>query len=423
MRVAENLRLALKRLRHRPVRSFLLLQGTVWGIAVALFPAAVLKGSRDAIERDTRVSGADRMTIAADPTGVDAKPLVKDDVPAVAEAVAKAGVHVVAIAGMSVSQRLAAAPPGVARFSHVVEGPPEAPEARGLVYAAGRPLDPKAAAAQREVVVEGLLAADLAPTPEGAVGKEVSLGTFDLARVVGVLAPRPERFRRANDQGFDTEHPVFKAVTGGLMAALGVPVTADDWKRTDRVAYVLARDPQVDWIYLRVAPTDLRAASKAVEAALLARGKDSILFYPPLGPILMGRELDRFRTVSIALFLACLVMGAVVMANVGLLAALRRAPEVAVHRVEGATQGDVAAQFVFEGAILAVVGGLLGWAVACGLATLRISLEPMAGLTWAFPWDFALVAFATAIVVGVLASALPAMRAARRDPVEGLADE
>src|SRR5438034_475790 len=114
MRAAENLRTALKRLRHRPVRSFLLLQGTVWGIA------------------------------------------------------------------------------------------------GGHVYAAGRPLDPAAKA--RETVVEGLYAADLAPTPEGALGKELSLGNAGRARVVGVLAPRPERFRRANDQGFDTGHPVFKGV-------------------------------------------------------------------------------------------------------------------------------------------------------------------------------------------------------------------
>jgi putative ABC transport system permease protein len=419
MRAAENLRTALKRLRHRPVRSFLLLQGTVWGIAVALFPAAVLQGSREAIVRDTRVSGADRMTIAADPTGVDAKPLSRDDVPAVAEAVAKAGVPVVAVAGLVVERAPASAAAG--RPAAVIAGPPEAPVARGLLYAAGRALDPQATA--DETVVEGLLAADLAPTPEQTLGRHLDLGDGRVARVVGVLAPRPDRFRRANDQGFDTGHPVFRAVTAGVMAALGVPMTMDEWKRTDRCAYVLSRDDRVDWIYLRVAPTDLRAASRAVESALLARGKDSILFYPPLGPLLMGRELDRFRTVSLALFLACLVMGGVVMANVGLLAALRRAPEIAVHRVEGATRADIAAQFVFEGAVLAVVGGLLGWAVACGLATLRISLEPMAGLTWSFPWGFALVAFATAVVVGVLASALPAIRAAARDPVEGLADE
>src|SRR5436189_3118698 len=108
MRVAENLRLALKRLRHRPVRSFLLLQGTVWGIAVALFPAAVLQGSREALVRDTRESGADRMTIAADPTGVAAKPLTRDDVPAVEEAVRKAGIPVIAIAGLTLAKDAAA---------------------------------------------------------------------------------------------------------------------------------------------------------------------------------------------------------------------------------------------------------------------------------------------------------------------------
>ena len=422
MRVAENLRLALKRLRHRPVRSFLLLQGTVWGIAVALFPAAVIEGSLQAVQKNARETGADRMTVAADPTGVAAKPLSRDDVPAVKDALAAAHVPVIAIAGMALEPNAAAMPLGATRGAgHVIQSPPEAPVARGLLYAAGRPLDP--AATVRETVVEGLLAADLAPTPEGALGKEISLGEEGSARVVGVLAARPDKFRRANDQGFDTGHPVFQAVTSGLMAALGVPVTADDWKRTDRCAYVLAKGDRVDWIYVRVAPTDLRAASKAVEAALLARGKDSILFYPPLGPILMGHELDRFRLVSIALFVACLVMGGVVMANVGLLAALRRAPEIAVHRVEGATRADIAWQFVFEGAVLAVVGGLLGWAVACGLATIRTSLEPMAGITWTFPWGFALVAFAVAVVVGVLASALPAVNAASRDPVEGLADE
>ena len=75
MRTLENLLQALKRLRHRPVRSVLLLQGTIWGVAVSLFPAAVMKGTEDlALSRGTEI-GADRITFAADPTGVDAKPL------------------------------------------------------------------------------------------------------------------------------------------------------------------------------------------------------------------------------------------------------------------------------------------------------------------------------------------------------------
>jgi putative ABC transport system permease protein len=116
-------------------------------------------------------------------------------------------------------------------------------------------------------------------------------------------------------------------------------------------------------------------------------------------------------------------MGGVVMANVGLLAALRRAPEVAVHRVEGARRSDVAAQFLTEGAALAVVGIALGGALACGLAALRVALEPTSGFTWTFPWGEAAVAAAVAFALGVGASVLPALRAASQDPVEALAGE
>src|SRR5262249_38727001 len=155
-----------------------------------------------------------------------------------------------------------------------------------------------------------------------------------------------------------------------LMTALGVPITVDGWKRTDRCAYVLATNERVDWAYLRVEPTRLRDAAKAAEKALLERGKEPVLLYPPLFPMLLSRERERFKDGSPALFLACLVMGGVVMANVGLLAALRRAPEVAVHRVEGARQADVAQQFVFESLALALAGAAAGMGLSCGLAEL-----------------------------------------------------
>ena len=415
MRSIDNLWVALRRLRHRPVRSILLLQGTIWGVAVSLFPTAVMNGTREmALSRGSEI-GADRITFAADPTGADAKPLSRGDVPAMRSAVLAAGIEVRAVAGMSVA-------PGTApSVSNLVYGPPDAPLARGLALSAGRLLDP--AATSLEVVVEGLLAHDLATTPEGALGNRIPLENGREATVVGVLAPRAPAQRRANDQGFDTEHPVFKSVTSGLMVALGVPITMDEWKRTDRCAYLLAKDDRVDWIYLRVDPTRVRDAAKAGERALLERGKDPILLYPPLYPLLLAHDLDRFKRVSLALFLACLVMGGVVMANVGLLAALRRAPEVAVHRVEGARQADVLQQFVYEGLVLSVVGASLGLVLSCGLAEIRVALEPLTGFTWVFPWPEASVAFGVSVVIGVLAGTLPALRAARADPVEGLSNE
>jgi hypothetical protein len=411
-----NLTLALRRLRHRPVRSFLLLQGTIWGVAVALFPAAVIRGAREtAIERGRQV-GADRITFAADPTGVATKPLDPDDVAAIRASVVQAGIPVVAAAGLSA--RESKAPNGP---PWIVHGPPEAPLARGLDLAAGRMLDP--GATSLETVVEGLYAQRLAATPDAALGKEVPVDGGRTAKVVGVLAPRSAEMRRTNDQGFDTEHPTFKAITRVLMISLGSPVVVDDWKRTDLCAYVLPTDARVDWIYLRVAPTDLVRAEEVGEKALLDRGKTPVVFRSIVYPLMLSGEIDRFRTVSLALFLACLVMGGVVMANVGLLAALRRAPEIAVHRVEGATRRDVVAQFLVEGAVLAVVGAVLGMGLSTLLATLRVAVEPVAGITWSFPWAEAGTAFGVAVLVGVLASALPAWRAARQDPVAGLVDE
>ncbi len=107
-------------------------------------------------------------------------------------------------------------------------------------------------------------------------------------------------------------------------------------------------------------------AARAPERTLLEAGKSTVLFYPIAFPILIANDFDRFKTVNLALFLACLVMGAVVMANVGLLAALRRAPEVALHRTEGATKADIAIQFLAEEGILALLGRSSGWASAAG---------------------------------------------------------
>ncbi|MCC7140280.1 MAG: ABC transporter permease [Planctomycetes bacterium] len=422
MRWLENARLAVRRLAHRPVRSFLLLQGTIWGVAVALFPTAVVEGTRASVLERGEDVGADRITVALDPTGVDPEPLDRGDVVAVRDALGAEGVVVEAIAGVAVvvPPAATAGAPGPVPAA-VLAGEPDAFVARGLRLAAGRTVD--AAAAQPEAVVEGVLADELVATGAAALGATVALGDGRLARVVGVLAPRTPLQRRTNDLGFDTDHPVFRGVTGRLLVNLGVPFGDDGWKRTDRCAWVASASPTVDWLFLRVPPLSVRGAARTVERTLLARGKSSVAFYPPVYPLVLHRDLDRFANVSLALFVACLSMSAVVMAAVGLLTAMRRAPEVAVHRVEGATKGDVLAQWLVEGGVLSVAGGLLGWAVGCGLAELRIALEPMAGMTWRFPWPHAFATLAVAVVVGVGAALLPAMRAAARPPTEALVDE
>jgi putative ABC transport system permease protein len=242
-------------------------------------------------------------------------------------------------------------------------------------------------------------------------------------RVVGVAAPRSDEILRTNDLGFDLEHPLYSGMAQRLLYSLGVPLVEDAWKRSDRCVWVLPRDAAVDWIFLRVPPEHVSASAKAALEAVRSGGKAALNLYALSFPILLGKQVDRFLAVDAALFLACLAMGAVVMTSLGLLTALRRRREISIRRVEGATTPDIAAQFLAEGLLLAVFGSALGVVLGLGLARLRVALEPVTGFAWRFPATQASIAVGVALVVGLLASLLPALRAAAVDPVEGLGDE
>jgi len=117
------------------------------------------------------------------------------------------------------------------------------------------------------------------------------------------------------------------------------------------------------------------------------------------------------------IWLVILAVALVMIATVTLVGVRERTAEVAVRRAEGATRGQVVGQLLAEGGLLALVGGTAG--IPLGLLAARL----LSGLlTWPPYHSAGEAAFAVAlgVVVGVLASALPAWRASRWSVVEGL---
>ncbi|MFV1959298.1 MAG: ABC transporter permease [Planctomycetota bacterium] len=208
-----------------------------------------------------------------------------------------------------------------------------------------------------------------------------------------------------------------------MLLMLGIPLVEDAWKRSDRAVYVPLQGGALDWIFLRVDTGEVKRAADVVSSTLVARGRAPVTLHPLVLPFVLGGQIDRFEAVRTALFLACLVMGGVVMANIGLLASLERSTEIAIRRVEGATRADVALHFLLEGQVLAAVGSVLGCFLGMGLAALRVAFEPVTGFAWVFPWSQAGIAVGVALGIGVLASLLPALDAVRRPPAAVLADE
>jgi len=398
------------------MRTLLLLQGTIWGVAVALFPSAVIEGTRHATLTRGAELGADRIAVAADPTAPAGGGLRPGDVVRVRTALEREGIPVIAAGGLRVVRLLGGAS---GEGGALVEADPETPRARGLELAAGRWLR---AGDERDVCV---VEAGTAQPAGGALrlGDTLAVAGRTL-RIVGITVRQDATRRATNDLGFDVTHPMYAKLGRMLLLALGIPRLEDAWKRSDAVVYVpLSGDGALDWIQLRAPPPEVKRAAGLAAETLLAQGRSPLVLHPLVLPLLLGEEIDRFDAVRAALFLACLVMGAVVMANLGLLTVLQRGHEIAVRRVEGATRGRIAVQFLLEGLVLTVLGCVLGGVLAMGLAALRVAFEPVTGFAWIFPWEDAWLVLIVALVIGCSAALLPAWRASRMQPVQGLAEE
>ncbi len=122
-----------------------------------------------------------------------------------------------------------------------------------------------------------------------------------------------------------------------------------------------------------------------------------------------------------AFFLA-LGAPALFLASVGLFGVVsfgaeRRTQEVGIRMAVGATTRDVVRLIVRQGVIHVSIGLVVGIAMALGLARLMVIV-----LFQTEPWDPPVYAAIVALilVVGVLASVVPALKAARLDPVRAL---
>ncbi|HJT88944.1 MAG TPA: ABC transporter permease, partial [Bryobacteraceae bacterium] len=125
-----------------------------------------------------------------------------------------------------------------------------------------------------------------------------------------------------------------------------------------------------------------------------------------------------------------LAIGGVGLANIMLVSVTQRTREIGVLKSLGATRRSILAQFLLEAMAIVTLGGVLGVAAGWGITSLLGTLPLLGPLfhvsNGAGDIQLRLSGFAvgtaTAILesVGLIAGLLPAIRAARLDPIEAL---
>jgi putative ABC transport system permease protein len=114
--------------------------------------------------------------------------------------------------------------------------------------------------------------------------------------------------------------------------------------------------------------------------------------------------------------IALLVSGISIM-NIMLVSVTERMHEIGVRKAIGATRRQIIGQFLSEAIILSVAGGIIGIILSFLVEyfiRLWTSLEPV------ITWKDSLLVLAVTLIVGVVFGSIPALKAARKDPIDAL---
>jgi putative ABC transport system permease protein len=185
------------------------------------------------------------------------------------------------------------------------------------------------------------------------------------------------------------------------------------------VAEAIGFDGHPTTVYVRVEDSQVENVRAVLGATINPEAPLEVQVSRPSDAL----EAQRLTETSFsALFLGlggvALLVGGVGVANTMVISVLERRREIGLRRALGASRRQVRGQFLAESVLLSLLGGIVGVLVGVGVT---------AGYALARDWPavFPPVALlggvGVAAVVGALAGAYPAMRAARLSPTEALA--
>lgn len=115
-----------------------------------------------------------------------------------------------------------------------------------------------------------------------------------------------------------------------------------------------------------------------------------------------------------------LLVGGIGIMNVMLVSVTERLHEIGIRKAIGATSRQIMSQFLIEATILSVIGGILGVIVAL---IVNILLRLLTNIEPIISWQVVALAAGVSLVVGIIFGTAPAIKAARKDPIEALRNE
>jgi len=194
---------------------------------------------------------------------------------------------------------------------------------------------------------------------------------------------------------------------------------------------LLNAENDIDFIMVQVENEDeIEMVAERIERQLrkerdLEIGEEDFSVQTPLQSI---SAVNNILTIVNLIFLGIasisLIVGGIGIANTMYTSVLERKREIGVMKSIGAKNSDILLIFIFESGLLGLVGGIIGSLIGLGLAFSASELigASLGAISLKVQISYTLIFTAVlfSFLVGTLAGILPAMQAAKMNPVEAL---
>ncbi|AZI59633.1 ABC transporter permease [Nakamurella antarctica] len=179
--------------------------------------------------------------------------------------------------------------------------------------------------------------------------------------------------------------------------------------------YALSGPQELD---IRTVVGAAQQVGKQAAVAVSPNRPESVRVNVPPAPGRLGNNvLGDVNALFLAFGAVALVVGGLGIANVTLLSVMERTGEIGLRRALGARKRHIAGQFLLESMITGLLGGLIG--AALGVAAV-VAVSATRDWTPILDLQIALLAPVLGSLIGLLAGAYPAIKAATIEPITAL---
>jgi putative ABC transport system permease protein len=418
--------MAASTLRANKMRAALTILGVVIGITAIVGMTSLIRGFDESIKDSIRELGPNTVFVAkfsglSFAAGKEFKDLIKRPVLTVADAKAiekeapSAGIVDVWLGAWGMPGRDRAYYKGEKTKELSVIGVSENYAAVNfLKLTSGRFFTESEVQHRRAVVVLGDSPMQALFPNVDPIGKTIRVGSVPY-EVVGVVGPRPSP----------------GGLGGGQDDFLVVPYTTFEkqfgWRRSGRINIngTVTDASAMQSAMIAIAPReDATRAAVMEEVEQIMRIRHGLRLDQPndFDIITQDAALKMYEQITGAVFIGLVVISsiALMVGGIGVMAIMmisvtERTREIGVRKALGARRREILWQFLLEAVFLTSVGGVLG--IILG-ASIGLGVHYATGFPVSMPWWSFAIGFGFSGSVGIFFGLVPAIRAARLDPIE-----